>query len=39
MKPKIKYAVNVLGKKKSMMKIFFTKKPCSLMNQRFPHSS
>ena len=38
MKPKIKYAVNVLGKK-TMMKIFFTKKPCSLMNERFPHSS
>ena len=42
MKPKTKYDVNVLGMKneKSMMKIFFfTKKPCSIMNQRFPHSS
>ena len=42
MKPKIKYDVNVLGmkNKKSMMKnFFFTKKPCSIMNQRLPHSS
>ena len=44
MKPKIKYDVNLLGmkNKKSMMKnyfFFFTKKPCSIMNQRFPHSS
>ena len=44
MTPKIKYDVNVLGikNKKSMMKnllFFFTKKPCSIMNQRSPHSS
>ena len=39
MKPKIKYAVNVLGKKKSTMKNIFYEEPCSLMNQRFPHSS
>ena len=42
MKPKIKYDVNVFGmkNKKSMMNnFFFTKKPCSIMNQRLPHSS
>ena len=42
MKPRIKYDVNVLRmkNKKSMMKhFFFTKKPCSIMNQRLPHSS
>ena len=43
MNPSVKYDVNVLGmkNKKSMMKnfLFFTKKPCSIMNQRFPHSS
>ena len=42
MNPKIKCDVNLLGtkNKKSMMKnFFFTKKPCSIMNQRFPHSS
>ena len=41
MKPKTKYDVNVLGMKneKSMIFFFFTKKPCSIMNQRLPHSS
>ena len=42
MKLRIKYDVNVLRmkNKKSMMKnFFFTKKPCSIMNQRLPHSS
>ena len=42
MNPKIKYDVNLLGtkNKKSMMKnFFFTKKPCSIMNQQFTHSS
>ena len=43
MKARIKYDVNVLGvkNKKSIMKNFpfFTKKLCSIMNQRFPHSS
>ena len=42
MKPRIKYDVNVFRMKnnKSMMKnFFFTKKPCSIMNQRLPHSS
>ena len=42
MKPKIKYDVNVLGMKNKKIndeEFFFTKKPCSIMNQRFPHSS
>ena len=43
MNPSVKYDVTVLGmkNKKSMMKnfVFFTKKPRSIMNQRFPHSS
>ena len=42
MKPRIKYDVNVLrmeNKKINDEEFFFTKKPCSIMNQRLPHSS
>ena len=44
MTPKIKYDVNVLGVKNKKINdeefvFFFTKKPCSIMNQRSPHSS
>ena len=42
MKPKIKYDVNVLqmrNQKLMMKNFFFSKKPCSIMNQRFLHSS
>ena len=42
MKPRIKYDVNVLrmkNKKINDEEFFFTKKPCSIMNQRLPRSS
>ena len=43
MNPSVKYDVNVLGMKNKKIYdeefCFFTKKPCSIMNQRFPYSS